>query len=60
MKAATGHHWVTHAVVDVVLFAVLGLLLTKVKISAERLTGLLIGSVVIAGLIIAGFYLFVD
>ncbi len=59
MKALTGHHWVTHTAVDVLLFAVLGFLLTKVEISAERLSRMIIGSVVIAGLVIAGFYLIV-
>ena len=59
MKQATGHHWVTHVVLDVILFVVLGLLLTKVQISPERLTRLIVASVVIGGLIIAGFYLFV-
>jgi hypothetical protein len=59
MKAATGHHWITHSVIDVIVFVVLGFLLTKVQISPERLNQLIIGAIVIAGAIIAGFYLFV-
>jgi hypothetical protein len=59
MKAATGHHWVTHSVVDVILFLALGFLLTKVQISPERLSRMIIGAVVTGGLVIAGFYLFV-
>ena len=50
MKQATGHHWITHTVVDVILFLALGFLLTKVQISAERLSRMIIGAVVIGGL----------
>ncbi len=59
MAKATGHHWITHTVVAVALFVALGLSLTKVQISPERLNRLIVGAVVIAGTIIAGFYLFV-
>ena len=57
MKAATGHHWVTHTVLDVILFVVLGLLLTKVQISPQRLTRIIVGAAIVGSLIIAGFYL---
>jgi hypothetical protein len=59
MKSATGHHWITHTVIDVILFVVLGFLLTKVQISSERLYQMIIGATVVGGLIIAGFYLIV-
>ena len=66
MKAATGHHWITHSVVIVGLFVVCGWLLTLsnggqgVKMSSSRLVGTLISGVVAGGLIIAGFYLIGD
>lgn len=59
MKAATGHHWVTHSVIDVILFLALGFLLTKVQISPELLPRIIVAAIVIGGLVIAGFYLFV-
>ncbi|MEN6441961.1 MAG: hypothetical protein ABFD97_25650 [Syntrophobacter sp.] len=57
MKQATVHHWVTHAIMDLLVFVLLGLLLTKVKISSERLSQLILVSITVSGLIIAGFYL---
>jgi lipoprotein signal peptidase len=63
MKAATGHHWVTHGVINVVLFVVLGWALSKlsdgqgVKISVNGLVGCIVGAVLISGLLIAGFYI---
>ena len=59
MKTATGHHWLTHTFMDVILFFTLGLLLKKVQISPESLSQMIIGATIIGGLIIAGFYLFV-
>ncbi len=59
MKAATGHHWITHGLVDIVVFVALGFLLTNVKMSSEGLIRLIVAAVVISGAIIAGFYLFV-
>jgi hypothetical protein len=66
MKAATGHHWVTHGVLDIILFVVLGLILAQtgggrgVQISSKSLINTIIGAVVVSGLIIAGFYLIGD
>ena len=59
MKQATGHHWVTHTVLDVILFVVLGFLLTiaNVKISPQRLTRVIVAATVIGALVVAGFYL---
>ena len=63
MKAATGHHWVTHGVINVVLFVVLGWALSRlgdgqgVKISVNGLVGCVVGAVLISGLLIAGFYI---
>jgi uncharacterized membrane protein SirB2 len=63
MKAATGHHWVTHGVVNLIVFIVLGWALSRpnrgqgVKISANVLAMYIVGAVVISGLLIMGFYL---
>lgn len=63
MKAATGHHWVTHGVVNLIVFVVLGWVLSipndgqGVKLSVNGLIGCIVGAVVISGLLIAGFYL---
>jgi lipoprotein signal peptidase len=63
MKAATGHHWVTHGVLNLIVFVVLGWALSRpnrgqgVKISANGLVMSIVGAVVISGLLIMGFYL---
>lgn len=63
MKNATGHHWVTHGIFDLVVFVVLGFLLAMLKegsgihISEKNLITIIVGSVVLGGLIIVGFYL---
>jgi hypothetical protein len=65
MKNATVHHWVTHGIFDLVVFIVLGLLLARaeggsgIRISGKSLITIIVGSVVLGGLIIAGFYLIV-
>jgi hypothetical protein len=63
MKSVTGHHWVTHSLIVIVLFVVLGWLFSRGKglgMGARRLTLLVAGGVVLGSLIIAGFYLFGD
>jgi lipoprotein signal peptidase len=63
MKAATGHHWVTHGVINIILFVFLGWALSRfnagqgVKVSGTGLVGSIVGAVLISGLLIAGFYL---
>ncbi|MBF0496771.1 MAG: hypothetical protein HQK58_09385 [Deltaproteobacteria bacterium] len=63
MSKATGHHWMTHGIIDVVLFVALGWFLGTlngghgVNISAEKFIKTVVGSVVISGLIIVGFYM---
>ncbi|MBI4766739.1 MAG: hypothetical protein HY787_19445 [Deltaproteobacteria bacterium] len=63
MKAATPHHWITHTLLFLILFVVLGLVLAKanggqgIKISADKLNSYIVGAFVISGLIIAGFFL---
>ena len=63
MKAATGHHWITHGLFDLILFVFLGWALSKldngngVRISASLLIGSIAGAVVISSLLIMGFYI---
>ena len=63
MAHLTGHHWVTHGLADVILFAVLGVIFinsgTAQKISANSLVMTLIIAVVVAGLGLAGWFLLV-
>jgi hypothetical protein len=63
MKAITGHHWVTHGLINLILFVVLGWVLSKaskgqgMQMSANGLVACIVGAVIIDGLLIAGFYL---
>jgi hypothetical protein len=62
MKAATGHHWVTHGLVVLGLFLVLGFVLAWARPakSAGELTGIAVSIAVataIASLMVAGFFL---
>jgi hypothetical protein len=63
MKAVTPHHWITHTLLDLILFVILGWALAKgnngqgIKISSDKLNNMIVGAFVISGLIIAGFYL---
>ena len=66
MQRLTGHHWVTHGAMVVLLFVVGGFLFSRLNsargpaISARRLTQV-VGLAVAAGwLIITGFYLIAD
>jgi TRAP-type mannitol/chloroaromatic compound transport system permease large subunit len=66
MKQLTFHHWVTHSLLILLLFVALGWILGRsnggqgIKMSVNGLVGTLVGSVVLSGLIIAGFYLIGD
>jgi lipoprotein signal peptidase len=63
MKAVTGHHWVTHGLINLILFVALGWALSMankgqgVKMSATGLVSYIVGAVIISGVLIAGFYL---
>jgi hypothetical protein len=65
MKAATPHHWITHTLLDLIVFVVLGVVFAKmndgqgIKISLNRLNSFIVGAFVISGILIAGFYLIV-
>ena len=61
MVALTGHHWVTHGVLDVIVFVLLGLALSRraggIRMSANALVANIVGATVISGLIIAGYFI---
>ena len=64
LQKTTGHQWVTHVAIVLVLFALLGWLFSLanhgqgLKLPAGRLTGIVVAGVVAGGLIITAFYLF--
>lgn len=63
MKAATGHHWITHGVIVLAVFLVLGFVLAAtrggdgVRVGANGLIAAVVGSTVLSGLIVGGFFL---
>jgi hypothetical protein len=63
LQSLTGHHWVSHGVVILGLFAAFGWMFAQanggrgIGIAVNRLISLLVSGVVIGGLIILGFYL---
>ena len=62
MKTATLHHWVTHGLINLAIFVVLGFLLLRpnngdgINISSKALAICIAGSVIISGILIAGFF----
>ena len=66
MKSILGHHWTTHSAIVLALFLGLGGLFAALRggrgleLTASRLIGTLVSGVVLASVIIVGFYLFVD
>ena len=63
LQSLTGHHWISHAAIILVLFAAFGWIFAQpnagqgIRMTVNRLIGLLLSGVVIGGLIISGFYL---
>ncbi|MDR3640651.1 MAG: hypothetical protein P4L39_04960 [Humidesulfovibrio sp.] len=63
MKDLTVHHWVTHAIFDVIVFVAVGFLLAKSNngqgpaIGDEKLIQIIVGGFLLGCVIIAGFYL---
>jgi hypothetical protein len=66
MQKLTGHHWITHAIVVLAVFAVFGWVFGTgnggkgPKMSAGRLIGTVVSGVIAGGMIIMGFYLIGD
>jgi hypothetical protein len=63
MQKMTGHHWVTHSLIVIVVFVLLGLLFARAnggqgpKIAADSLIKIVAGAIMAGYLIITGFYL---
>ena len=59
LVSITGHHWVTQGLLNVVLFVVLGALLSRREkgMSGNALISTVVGATVLSGLIIAGFFI---
>jgi hypothetical protein len=51
MAALTGHHWITHGLADIAVFAIVGAVLWRRRISMDgtRLACLLGGAVIVGG-----------
>ena len=66
MQKLTGHHWVSHCIIILGLFAFFGWLFARandgqgIKLTVNRLIGVLVAGVTTGGLIILGFYLIGD
>lgn len=66
MQKITGHQWVTHVAIILILFACFGWLFTRVnngqgpKIAVNRLIKTIAAGIVAGGLLITGFYLIAD
>jgi hypothetical protein len=62
MRRMTGSHWITHVIIVLILFVAFGFLSTSVKsgqgikMPVNRLIKAIIAGVLVAGLIIVGFY----
>jgi len=65
MKGLTGHHWITHCTIIILLFLVLGWILSRVnggkgiRMTSGFLNATVVSGVLLAGVIIIGFYLIV-
>jgi len=64
MKHLAGHHWITHSVIVIALFFLLGWILAQTNRGAvqpvKSIIRTLVGGVILGSLIIVGFYLFAD
>jgi hypothetical protein len=62
LAAVTGNHWITHGLLNLVVFVVLGFVFSRSSLAqmpASSLIATIIGSTIVSGLIIAGFFLIV-
>jgi len=66
LQKLTGHHWVSHSAIILVLFFVFGWVFAKanggrgIQVTVNSLLNILVSGVVIGGLVICGFYLVGD
>lgn len=59
LVAITGHHWVTQSLLDLIVFVVLGFVLSRrsMAMSGNALITTIVGATVLSGLIIAGYFI---
>lgn len=61
LAAITGHHWVSQGLLDIVVFLVLGFILTRMggglRMSGNALVTTIVAATVLSGLIITGYFL---
>jgi hypothetical protein len=63
MAKLTGHHWITHSAIVILLFFGIGAWLTRanggqgLRLGANRMIAIMVSGVALAALIIVGFYL---
>jgi hypothetical protein len=60
LAAITGHHWVTHGALNLIVFVVLGIVLSRTSVaqmSAKLLIATMIGATVVSGIIFAGYFI---
>jgi len=66
LQKITGHQWVTHVAIILILFVFFGWLFARAnhgqgpKLTVNRLTGIILAGIAAGGLIIIGFYLIAD
>lgn len=61
MKALTGHHWITHAMLAVVAYITLGLVISSTRewrLTGRALSVAVLASTIASGLIVAGYFYF--
>jgi hypothetical protein len=62
MASLTGHHWITHGLADLIVFAGLGMVFMKTsaanKLAPDRLVSVLVWAVAAASLGLFAWYLF--
>jgi hypothetical protein len=60
MKSLFGHHWTTHGIFVIVLFVLLGYILSNTglvrKVDADKTSSLVITGTVLGGLLVVGFF----
>jgi hypothetical protein len=59
MQRATGHHWISHALIVLLFFVMAGWGFSRIKLGGvDRLIALIIGGLLFGVVVICGFYLF--
>jgi len=57
LQYATGHHWITHAAIVLLVFGVCAGIFSRRTMEASKLIKTIVAGVVLSGLVIVAFYL---